>query len=136
MAGLLQASPVTRSYPHLVNVGRIGFAPNIARRLSRCGALVMCRDSVRSEVLSPDQRRKAIIVDGDCGATEADTVVELRRNRPFFAGQSVAFAASGIQPLRVAWHGNERLEVISPTCDSSTVQIQNWKGITVTCKTQ
>ena len=95
---------------------------------------MLCDDAVQSTVVSPDRKSVAEIVQSDCGATEHQSVVRLRRNRMFLSGTDDAMVIMGGHDLKVGWHGNRDLVVTSPTCDPEVVVSKKWRDIAVKCE--
>jgi hypothetical protein len=98
------------------------------------GHRLVCSDSTKSSTVSPDHSNLAETVQSDCGATEHDTVVRLRRNRVFASAPEDVFVVSGSHDLKVSWRGNRQLNVNSPTCASQSVQSKNWRDVVVQCE--
>ncbi len=84
--------------------------------------------------MSPDGRYVANVVQLDCGATEHDTVVELRLNRSLLTHQSDIFVTTGLWKLSIVWRGNRQLSITAPNCDSDNAQVRNWRDVAVRCE--
>ncbi len=89
------------------------------------GHSIFCKDSVRTKATSPNGRYVAETVESDCGATEHETVVRMRRVQGFFRDESDVFATS--RETMFALH--ERVSAaISCPWSSGTPRLERSKG--------
>jgi hypothetical protein len=96
----------------VVAVAAFFLAPRIAFILG-AGA---CDYTVKDQRVSPDGRRKAAVVEVDCGATTdyASWVVATDANAPFQYGRDRVSAVNG-RALRIAWEGRKLIIYHRPT---------------------